>query len=422
MNKRNTALTVMLVLWVLVGNAWGVVQYGVTDLRTLTGPTTWAYGINNSGQVAGEDNNYIFRTAPNQAINPATDNLGQFGGPFVYYGGGINDRGQVVGFVPNNAVGGCHAFRSAANAPGTPPANDLGSFGGRYTYAFGVNNNGQVVGKSYSPAMNHSHAFRTAPNQSITVADDLGTFGGNTWSLSSAAYGINSSGQVVGFSGSSDFGHAFRTAPNQPITAADDLGTLGGRYSCGLGINDIGQVVGWADTGGGDRHAFLYSGGAMVDLGTVSGLQHSQANGINGLGMVGGCASNDINLFDGLAFLYSGSGPMQDLNGLIPPGSGWTLLSASGINDSGQICGYGVNPTGQTHAFRLDPVPEPSTFALLGVGAIGLLGYAWRRRKRADRCALSYLLSPGSSGSASGGNRCGQDARAPGAASGPAQE
>ncbi len=28
------------------------------------------------------------------------------------------------------------------------------------------------------------------------------------------------------------------------------------------------------------------------------------------------------------------------------------------------------------------PVPEPSTFALLGIGAISLLAYAWRRRKR----------------------------------------
>jgi hypothetical protein len=28
------------------------------------------------------------------------------------------------------------------------------------------------------------------------------------------------------------------------------------------------------------------------------------------------------------------------------------------------------------------PVPEPSTLVLLAIGAIGLLGYAWRRRKQ----------------------------------------
>ena len=42
------------------------------------------------------------------------------------------------------------------------------------------------------------------------------------------------------------------------------------------------------------------------------------------------------------------------------------------------VSGLGVQ-AGQSFTVDLTPVPEPSTFALLGVAAIGLLGYAWRR-------------------------------------------
>jgi probable HAF family extracellular repeat protein len=45
---------------------------------------------------------------------------------------------------------------------------------------------------------------------------------------------------------------------------------------------------------------------------------------------------------------------MLDLNTLIPPGTGWTLDQANGINDAGEIVGYGAKK-GQQHAFLLTP-------------------------------------------------------------------
>jgi hypothetical protein len=55
------------------------------------------------------------------------------------------------------------------------------------------------------------------------------------------------------------------------------------------------------------------------------------------------------------AFLYS-RGKMQDLNNLLASHSGWVLASANGINDYGQIVGYGFGPLPNgPHAFLLTP-------------------------------------------------------------------
>ena len=70
-----------------------------------------------------------------------------------------------------------------------------------------------------------------------------------------------------------------------------DLGTLGGSVGRAYGINNSGQVVGWSYTAGGKRHAFLWTAsGGMQDLSTLPGVDASwsEAFSINDSGQVVG--------------------------------------------------------------------------------------------------------------------------------------
>ena len=58
-----------------------------------------------------------------------------------------------------------------------------------------------------------------------------------------------------------------------------------------------------------------------------------------------------------------------------------------GANTSGRIDGYEVTLAVQGNDLVLT-VPEPSMFALPGVGAIGLIGWAWRKRLRTAKTLL----------------------------------
>ena len=75
------------------------------------------------------------------------------------------------------------------------------------------------------------------------------------------------------------------------------------------------------------------------------------------------------------AFIYN-NGTMTDLNSLLPPDSGWILISANAINNNGQIVGVGLH-NGATHAFLVEvPVPlrvdvVPSASATMPGAVIG---------------------------------------------------
>jgi probable HAF family extracellular repeat protein len=83
--------------------------------------------------------------------------------------------------------------------------------------------------------------------------------------------------------------------------------------------------------------------------------------GINHGGQVvgwgGGASGQDVR-----AWVWTGSGSIQDLNSLIPRGSGWTKLeNAWGINDAGGIVGQGQTTPGVEHGFLLAPASAPTT-------------------------------------------------------------
>lgn len=324
----------------------GLISDPGAGLGTLGGRNSYAYGINASGQVVGNSdtsNSYhAFRTSATGLISDPGTDLGSFG--TTSYGYGINDSGQVVGdsYFSSGPDAIDHAFRTTATGKISDPGTDLGTLGGTISKARDINNSGQTVGSSYLAGNTILHAYRTAATGLISDAGaDLGSFGG-----SSGASAINEIGQTVGssyLSGSSDISHAFRTTATGDLSDPNaDLGVLtGGTYASAIAINSLGVTVGVSRIADGTKHGF---------------------------------------------YVGAFSSAMYDLNDYLDPvtGSGWVINEALGINDSGIIVGD-AQLNGAEHAIRLTPIstaaPEPSSVALLA-GGMGLPACFTLRRLR----------------------------------------
>lgn len=320
---------------------------GITDLYTLSGIEE-AYGINNSGQVAGltrisGENIHAIITGPDGV---GIKDLGTFDGSRSF-AMDINDSGQVTGGF--QAGGGeVHGFLTGPNGVGSTV---LGTLGGQGNDVAGINASGQVTGTSSISGNLNSHAY-------ITGADGVGMKDVGALFLNSSASGINDAGQVVGHSYVADRTyHAFVTGPNG--VDMTDLGTLGGNYSQSFAINNSGEVVGVALTASDPGwHSFIYSHGGMTDLSLLTPVVTA----------------------------------------------GWSNLHVADINNNGQIVGSGML-NGEYAGFLLSytpdtiftpnpifipppvitpppPIPEPETYMMLLAG-LGLVGFMVRRRKEA---------------------------------------
>lgn len=311
--------------------------YSVIDLGTLGGNATIAHAINGAGQVTGSSN---LNTSTSHAFlysgGKLTD-IGSLGGNSAL-GLGINTSGQITGYS-TQADG---SYRGFLYSNGVMTA--LPTLSGNYGTAYGINDAGQIVGNGVTAS--GIQAGVLIQNGTVT---DIGNLGGVDGTYANA---INNLGQIVGLSYNKQGNFLAFLWQNGNMSS---LGTLGGQWSQAYGINNSSQVTGVAYLKGNTGpHVFLFSNGKMTDLDRRGGTVQSWGFAINSAGLIVGKMQVKGGQFVNFHAMVVQNGRMQDLNKLIPAGSGWVLDEAYSINDAGQIVGYG-ELQGKTRGFLLTP-------------------------------------------------------------------
>jgi probable HAF family extracellular repeat protein len=317
--------------------------------------------------------------------------------PTAAYGqGAANAAGQVVG-SPANGLAIVEPSGAITNIP-TP----------HYPATYGIGASGAVVGdmREYPPdqvVLYNSFVYQNgqtttlpgvqSPYGSIasTVSDDgrlvagwQTTFQNNQYVNKAFLY---SNGQISNIAGLGAVG------------AVNNLGQVGGSNALGQAVlakngsltvmaenaivsdlNNVGQAVGTLrvdELAKQYQHAYVYSQGVRTQLDLVdSDYTQSKAISINDHGQVLGRAwtqdwgPRGLETTADTYFLYSG-GKTFDLSAAV---LGLGEMQTIALDESGNLYGVAYRD-GTSNFFRvaLLPVPEPSTFMLMGLGFAGLL-------------------------------------------------
>ena len=354
-------------------------RYTVTDLGTLGGKSSVAYGINDSGSVAGVAN------LPGEMQRAS-----------LWRDGRIADLGTLGGHSNANNANGANLVSIVSEISKSDPDGEdfcqfgthlicvaamwhdgkltaLPTLGGNNSFALFLNNRGQIAGvaekTTRDPTCPAPQVFRFSPvlfGPKTTDILELRLPAGDTVGF---AFSVNDRGEAVGGTGNCANTAISATgllASARPVLWKNgiptDLGTFGSKNTgTAVAINNRSEVIGSSGLANEkDIHGFLWTSEAgLEDLGTVGDDNHSFPSFINNSRQVTG-ASCDIE-FNCRASLWE-KNVMVDLNDLIAEDSPLYLLFATAINDAGEIVGKAVvKETGELHAFLATPANAAPT-------------------------------------------------------------
>jgi probable HAF family extracellular repeat protein len=285
-------------------------------------------------------------------VNNGPRDIGSLGSESYAYA--INDSGTVVGYyLPLDARFRQHGF-IWTEATGMV---DLGIPGGgdspnAVCFPTAINSAGHVVG--YGRQVDGRQvAFFWTPTDGFTVLGDISTGADN----GNTAYAINDQDQVTGnliVHRPGFIYHAYLWSPE--MARPRNLGVVdGAQYSVGLGINNVGYIVG----GSLSMSDFIWEPmicskpAGMRLLGIVPGSIYAQATAINDAGQIIGIDQTGTS---DLAFYTDREAGLKLLQGL-----GGKTIYASAINQQGVIVGAASDSTGSQYGVMwTDPSEVPA--------------------------------------------------------------
>jgi len=247
------------------------------DLGTLATPLgisgqSSAYGINDQGVVVGSSENsqggvdpfYDETSVPGAQM---VDILGLLPGAGTYGQAlGINNSNEIVGSVGPPYFGPAFLYSIGGGFQHLPASYKFVGIDSlpllliEPTVATAINASGSIVGYGYDDFQLYV--------PSVPFISDGGTGPWSTGLLlpypeEGMAYAINSTGTIVGSVGNQAVQF---TDSKKGWKALGYLPSIGTPFSAALGINSAGQIVGYSDVATATHHAIIYQNGEMTDL------------------------------------------------------------------------------------------------------------------------------------------------------------